>query len=75
MITVDAHDRPSPGSGAWLPLMVLLGLAFAVAAGLYSSRTMVLHKPAAVSEVTAGNPGAALDVAAEVIRGNPPPGR
>jgi hypothetical protein len=66
MTTADSHSQSTPGSGAWLPLVVLLGLAFAVAAGLYSSRMMVLRKPAAVTEVAARNPGAALDVAAEV---------
>ncbi|MFI4921352.1 MAG: hypothetical protein ACHQAZ_06900 [Gammaproteobacteria bacterium] len=66
MLTADSHDRPAPGSGAWLPFMVLLGLAFAVAAGLYSGRTMTLARPAAVTEITAGNSGTAMDVAVEV---------
>jgi hypothetical protein len=66
MITADSHTRPSPGSGAWLPLVVLLGFIFAVAAGLYSSRMMVLNKPVGAAEIGTGSPGTSLDVAVEV---------
>lgn len=66
MMTADTHDRPAPGSGAWLPVMVLLGLAFAVAAGLYSSRLMVRSAPAAANQIGAADSGTALDVVVEV---------
>ena len=66
MITADSHARPAPGSGAWLPLLVLLGLIFAVAAGLYSSRMMVLRAPGGTAVTVTKDPGAAMDVAVEV---------
>ncbi|HEV2112190.1 MAG TPA: hypothetical protein VGT99_12605 [Gammaproteobacteria bacterium] len=66
MMTADTHDRPAPGSGAWLPIMVLLGLAFAVAAGLYSSRMMVRPQPVAAPAIAAADSGTALDVVVEV---------
>ena len=71
MTTADSHTRPVPGSGAWLPLVVLLGFIFAVAAGLYSSRMMVMSKPAGAAAIAARNPGAALDVAVEVTGVSP----
>ena len=59
------HDRPAPGSGAWLPMLVLLGLALAVAAGLLSSRVMMRPAPAA-NGIASAESGAVMDVVVEL---------
>lgn len=65
MSTTRTHDQPTPGSGAGLPFLVLLGLILAIMAGLYSARMM---RPAATNgaERAALETGAVLDAVVEV---------
>ena len=66
MNTVHPHHHSAPGSGAWLPFMVLLGLALSVAAGLYSSRMMRTPTPTDPSHIVGSEAGASLDLEVQV---------
>jgi hypothetical protein len=66
MHTINPHHRPAPGAGAWLPMLVLLGLALAVAAGVMSSRMRVHTAPAAVNAIGTANSGTPMDMVVEL---------
>lgn len=69
MSTVQTHDQPTPGSGAWLPFLLLMGLILAVLAGLYSG---LLMRPtsSSIAQISAPQPGESLDAVVEVTGTN-----
>lgn len=66
MHTAHPHERHIPGSGAWLPMLVLLGLALAVAAGLLSSRMMTRGAPPAANAIGSADSGTPMDMVVEL---------
>ena len=66
MHTAHPHDRHIPGAGAWLPMLVLLGLALAVAAGIMSSRMMVRASPSAANAIGTADSGTPMDMVVEL---------
>lgn len=66
MHTTHPHDRPTPGAGAWLPMLVLLGLALAVAAGLLSSRMMTRGASPAANAIGSADSGTPMDMVVEL---------
>lgn len=66
MNTLNPHDRHIPGTGAWLPMLVLLGLALAVAAGLLSSRMMTRGTSQATNAIATADSGTSMDVVVEL---------
>ena len=71
MNSADSTESQAPRPAnlkhaVWLPLTVFAGLAFAVAAGIYSSRMMMLSSTADAKQLAAAAAGTSLDVAVEV---------
>ncbi len=66
MNTLNPHDRHIPGSGAWLPMLVFVGLALAIAAGLLSSRMMLRAAPPAANAIGTADSGTPLDMVVEL---------
>ena len=66
MNTLNPHDRHIPGAGAWLPMLVLLGLALAVAAGLLSSRMMTRGTPQTANAIGTADSGTPMDMVVEL---------
>ena len=66
MHTAHPHERHIPGSGAWLPMLVLLGLALAVAAGLLSSRMMTRGASPAANAIGSADSGTPMDMVVEL---------